>query len=111
MARRWHYSKLSLYFRLSSASLLYFSGIVYICEVCFLKKNQNAPRPSEHPPVKGKKCFCSFVFVVYVVFFVCFFCSRWSFFDVPLIFFCLANHVPDRQPRLLLGMVEAHPIG
>ena len=22
----------------------------------FLKKNQNAPRPSEHPPVMGKKC-------------------------------------------------------
>ena len=21
---------------------------------CFLKKNQNAPRPSEHPPVRGK---------------------------------------------------------
>ena len=21
-----------------------------------LKKNQNAPRPSEHPPVGGKKC-------------------------------------------------------
>ena len=21
-----------------------------------LKKNQNAPRPSEHPPVMGKKC-------------------------------------------------------
>ena len=21
----------------------------------FLKKNQNAPRPSEHPPVRGKK--------------------------------------------------------
>ena len=21
-----------------------------------LKKNQNAPRPSEHPPVRGKKC-------------------------------------------------------
>ena len=22
----------------------------------FLKKNQNAPRPSEHPPVRGEKC-------------------------------------------------------
>ena len=22
----------------------------------FLKKNQNAPRPSEHPPVRRKKC-------------------------------------------------------
>ena len=26
------------------------------CYVCFLKKNQNAPRPSEHPPVRRKKC-------------------------------------------------------
>ena len=25
------------------------------CLTCF-KKNQNAPRPSEHPPVRGKKC-------------------------------------------------------
>ena len=24
--------------------------------VYFLEKNQNAPRPSEHPPVRGKKC-------------------------------------------------------
>ena len=24
--------------------------------VVFLKKNQNAPRPSEHAPVRGKKC-------------------------------------------------------
>ena len=24
--------------------------------LCCLKKNQNAPRPSEHPPVRGEKC-------------------------------------------------------
>ena len=23
---------------------------------CVFKKNQNAPRPSEHPPVRGRKC-------------------------------------------------------
>ena len=40
MARGLHYTKLSL----SSALILSFSG------VCF-KKSQNAPRPSEHPPV------------------------------------------------------------
>ena len=28
----------------------------------FLKKNQNAPRPSEHPPVMGKKCQNVFFF-------------------------------------------------
>ena len=26
---------------------------------------------------------------------------------LPLIFFCPADHVPDWQPRILLGMVEA----
>ena len=34
------------------------SIIVWICLFCltmYLKKNQNAPRPSEHPPVIGKK--------------------------------------------------------
>ena len=36
-----------------------------------------------------------------------FFCSHWSLVDVPLIFFCPADHVPDWQPRILLGMVEA----
>ena len=25
-------------------------------ECCCLKKNQNVPRPSEHPPVRKKKC-------------------------------------------------------
>ena len=29
-----------------------FLSIVHVC----LKKNQNAPRPSEHPPVMGGKC-------------------------------------------------------
>ena len=42
--------------------------------------------------------FCLFVFVF--VFFV----------DVPLIFFCPADHVPDWQPRILLGMVEARSV-
>ena len=40
-------------------------------------------------------CFCVFL------------CSHWSLVDVPLIFFCPADHVPDWQPRVLLGMVEA----
>ena len=31
-------------------------GAVLVCSHCCLKKNQNAPRPSEHPPVRGKKC-------------------------------------------------------
>ena len=43
--------------------------------------------------------------------FVFFFCSHWSFVDdVPLIFFCPADHVPDWQPRILLGMVEARSV-
>ena len=30
--------------------------------------------------------------------------------DVPLIFFCPADNVPDWQPRVLLGMVEARSV-
>ena len=29
---------------------------VFACLRGCLKKNQNAPRPSEHPPVMGEKC-------------------------------------------------------
>ena len=36
--------------------------------------------------------FLSFLFCFLLVFF---FCSRWSFADVLLIFFCPADHVPD----------------
>ena len=82
MARGWHYAKLSL----SSALPLSF----------FLA---------------GASCYCSFLFVVSVSFRYVFFCSRrWSFVDVPLIFFCPADHVPDWQPRILLGMVEARSV-
>ena len=45
--------------------------------------------------------------------FVCIFhlfCSHWTLVDVPLIFFCPADHVPDWQPRILLGMVEARSV-
>ena len=52
---------------------------------------------------------CSFLFVVFCVF-VFFFCSHWSLVDVPLIFFCPADHVPDWQPRVVLGMVEARSV-
>ena len=41
---------------------------------------------------------------------VFFFCSHWSLVAVPLIFFCPADHVPDWQPRFLLGMVEARSV-
>ena len=53
---------------------------------------------------------CFFLFVVFCVF-VFFFCSHWSLVDVPLISFCPADHVvPDWQPRILLGMVEARSV-
>ena len=51
---------------------------------------------------------CSFLFVVFVCVF--FFCSHWSLVDVPLIFFCPADHVPDWQPRIFLGMVDARSV-
>ena len=81
MARGWHYAKLSL----SSALRLYFSGM---CILLFLFLSLCR--------------FCLFVFF--------FFCSHWSLVDVPLIFFCPADHVPDWQPRILLGMVEARTV-
>ena len=43
---------------------------------------------------------CSFLFVVFCVF-VFFFCSHWSLVDVPLIFFCPADHVPDWQDAVI----------
>ena len=52
---------------------------------------------------------CSLPFVVFCVF-VFFFCSHWSLVDVPLISFCPADHVPDWQPRIILGMVEARSV-
>ena len=39
-----------------------------------------------------------------------FFCSHWSLVDVPLISFCPADHVPDWQLRIILGMVEARSV-
>ena len=36
--------------------------------------------------------------------------NLWSFVDVPLIFSCPADHVPNWQPRILLGMVEARSV-
>ena len=65
IARGWHYTKLSL----SSALRLSFSGLCIM--LLFL-------------------LFVVFVFVV-----VFFFRSRWSFADVPLIFFCPADHDTD----------------
>ena len=31
-----------------------------------LKKNQNATRPSGHPPVRGKKCCCTIYFLIHI---------------------------------------------
>ena len=44
--------------------------------------------------------------------FVCVFLllSLDSLVDVPLISFCPADHVPDWQPRIVLGMVEARSV-
>ena len=82
MARGWHYAKLSL----SNAPRLSFSGL---CILLFLFLS-----------------LCRFC-VLFVFFF---FCSHWNLADVPLIFFCPADHVPDWQPRILLGMVEARSV-
>ena len=82
MARGRHYAKLSL----SNAPRLSFSDL---CILLFLFLS-----------------LCRFFCCVFVFFF----CSHWSLVDVPLIFFCPADHVPDWQPRVLLGMVEARSV-
>ena len=85
MARGRHYAKLSL----SNAPRLSFS---HLCILLFMFLS-----------------LCRFFFFFFSVF-VFFFCSHWSLVDVPLIFFCPADHVPDWQPRVLLGMVEARSV-
>ena len=56
-------------------------------------------------------CILLFMFLSLCCLCVCvFLCSHWSLVDVPLIFFCPADHVPDWQPRVLLGMVEARSV-
>ena len=56
-------------------------------------------------------CSLLFMFLSLCRLCVCvFLCSHWSLVDVPLIFFCPADHVPDWQPRVLLGMVEARSV-
>ena len=80
MARGRHYAKLSL----SNAARLSFSDLCILL-LLFLS-------------------LCRFLCVS------AFLCSHWSLVDVPLIFFCPADHVPDWQPRVLLGMVEARSV-
>ena len=66
----------------------------------------NAARLSFSDP-----CILLFLFLSLCRLCVCvFLCSHWSLVDVPLIFFCPADHVPDWQPRVLLGMVEARSV-
>ena len=56
-------------------------------------------------------CILLFMFLSLCRLCVCvFLCSHWSLVNVPLIFFCPADHVPDWQPRVLLGMVEARSV-
>ena len=64
-----------------SSALLYFSGICVV--LLFLS-------------------FCRFLFL--------FLCSRRSLVGVLLIFSCPEDHVPDWQPRIILGMVEARSV-
>ena len=89
MARGWHYTKLSLL----SALLLSFSGMYFV--LLFLSFCQ---------------LFLSFWRFCFVLLCFCFHALVWSSVDVPLIFSCPADHVPDWQPRVLLGMVETRSV-
>ena len=52
-------------FSLNSSRILLFLWVRsnFTKKYC-LKKNQNAPRPSEHPPVMGKKCVVYYIQVI-----------------------------------------------
>ena len=80
MARGWHCAKLSL----SNAPRLSFPGM---CILLFLFLS-----------LCRFLCVCVFLLL------------HWSLVDVPLIFFCPGDHVPDWQPRILLGMVKARSV-
>ena len=82
MVRGWHYTKLSQ----SSALLLSFSGM---CALCIL-----------------------LLFFYFTSFLLHFHAplSLELLVDVPLIVPCPADHVPDWQPCILLGMVEARSV-
>ena len=79
-------------------------SIFFLARALCLKKNQNAPRPSEYPPY-----FCRFYFVFWLV-----------FVFMPSLELCRCSSdlflssrrrtVPDWQPRILLGMVEARSV-
>ena len=56
-------------------------------------------------------CILLFLFLSLCRLCVCvFLCSHRSLVDAPLIFFCPGDHLPDWQPRVLLGMVEARSV-
>ena len=57
-------------------------------------KKNNQTRSSESRRTVNKH-YCSFLFVVSVLFRYVFLCSPSSFVDVPLIFFCPADHEAD----------------
>ena len=49
-----------LNYKIRAISTAYALEEVHYPQPLLLKKNQNAPRPSEHPPVRGEKCcFCA----------------------------------------------------
>ena len=59
--------------------------------------------------LSGVFCILLFLFLSLCCF-VCLCLCLCVFVDVPRIFFCPADHVPDWQPRILLGMVEARSV-
>ena len=107
MARGRHYAKLSL----SNAARLSFSDLC-VC-VCVFSSHSFWTSSSLDVPAGVTLYFVILLFLFLSLCRLCvcvFLCSHWSLVDVPLIFFCPADHVPDWQPRVLLGMVEARSV-
>ena len=81
-------SRLALYQTLYQVPFFYFSGMCIL--LLFLS-------------------FCRFSCIVFVLFFMLSL-ELCTTVDVLLIFFCPADDVPDWQPRILLGIVEARSV-
>ena len=63
-------------------------------------------------PLRVSSSYLSVLVLTFFVFFALFLFlrSRWSFVDVPLIFSCPADHVPEWQPRMLINVDEARSV-
>ena len=128
MARGWRYTKLSLSIECPSSCCARASYLRHVSVLFYGLPARLCILLTLLIPlffIFSGICFCVIVFQVFVLlcffslflsFLPCFFILFlfytlvcWNFVDVPLIFSCPADHVPDWRPRIL-GLVEARSL-